>query len=189
MEKTMHHVTISTKEKLQATVRQARINADTAQRIIRVLDGWGSKQFTKRFADTLRAELGEGYDVYYSKYYNDWRLTVRAAAQSYDEGVTIYLGKHPMAAECRRRAERYATGLDADHIRATLLELADYGEICAEAARIALEIRAMRAKYGKYDGSFTYTMRKEIRRILETGWLPPEVAANRKEKEKEVVNV
>jgi hypothetical protein len=162
----MYQQTKTTKEKLRDTIRQARINADTAKRIIKVLDRWGSKLFNKRFADVLRAELGEGYEVYYSKYYSDWRLTVSTTEQGYDEGVSISLGERPTTVRCRERAEGYAASLESDHIRAALFEVADYGEICAEAARIALETRGMKAKYGKYDGDFTPLMREEIKRIL-----------------------
>ena len=158
----------TTKEKLQHTIQEARTNADTAQRIIKVLDQWGTKQFNKRFADALRVELGEGYQVYYSKAYDAWHLSVRTTSQRYGEGLNLHLGEHPTAAMCRQRAEQCANYLDADDIRAAVFELANYGEICAEAARIAVEIRGMRAKYGKYDGNFTFAMRDEVKRILET---------------------
>ncbi len=67
---------------------------------------------------------------------------------------------------CRQRAEQYANSLESDHIRAAVFEAANFGEICAEAARIAVEIRNMKAEYGKYDGNFTYPMRDEVERIL-----------------------
>lgn len=164
----MYQQTKTTKEKLRHTIHQAHTNADTAERIIKVLDRWGTKQFNKRFADALRAELGEGYEVYYAKYYDDWRLSVRTTAQTYDEGVSLHLSDRPTAALCRQRAEGYVALPEADNIRAALFEVAYYGEICAEAARIALEIRGMKAKYGKNDGNFTYPMRKEVERILKT---------------------
>jgi hypothetical protein len=165
-EKHMHGQDKTTKEKLEHTIRQAQINADTARQIIGLLDRWGDKQFNKRFADALRAELGEGYSVYYSKWYDEWRLSVRTNEQAYDEGMNVYLGKHPSSVECRQRAETYAASLEADHIRAAIFEVANYDEISAEAARIALEIKAMKAKYGKHDGDFTYPMGGEVRRIL-----------------------
>jgi hypothetical protein len=164
----MYQETKTTKEKLQHTIQQARTNADTAQRIIKVLDQWGTKLFNKRFADTLRAEVGEGYEVYYSKSYDDWRLSVRTTSQRYDEGVSLHVGEHPTTTAARQQAEGWAGNLESEHIRAALFEVAHYGEICAEAARIAVEIRGMRAKYGKYDGNFTYAMREEVERTLKT---------------------
>ncbi len=155
------------KEELEHSIEQVRINADTASLIADLLDQWGTKQFNKRFADALQAKLGGAYLVTYCKWYGDWRLGVSTKGQRHDDGITIYLGEQPTAARCRGTVEQYADGLNSDHISAAIFEVAHYDEIRAVAARSAHELKSMKARYGKYHGDLTYTMRAEVKRILE----------------------
>jgi len=161
----MDHQT--TKEKLGHRIQRAETNARTARRIKDLLDRWGSKQFNRRFATALEAELGDGYNVAYFKDFGDtWRLVVFATSQHFSDAVDLWLGERPTAEHCREKLAYWLAVADDELTTAARFELEHYDDIMKEAGRVAAEMAALRENYGKYKGGLSYDMSKEVGRIL-----------------------
>lgn len=158
----------TTQDKLKRRIEQARVNGETAQKIVHHLDEWGDKHFDRRFVRTLEGRLGDGYRVSYYKYFGDsWHLTVSTTSQLTSAGIDLWLGSRPTTAICREQLAGYLEGVESIHVQAAMFELAYYDDIRETATRIQGEITNLVERYGRNDGRLTHDTRGEVKRILE----------------------